>query len=114
MSTYQSYDFLKDINFHFSKHLPLDLSTKSEIFKIYLFKLKIFQLHERIKEDHPLFKEEYLIFTNYNKVFIAKKMLNTNSSILNHKDEPIPQFDYLEILNGVRAIRKMKLKKLFK
>ena len=40
-------------------------------------------------------------------------MLNTNSSILNHKDEPIPQFDYLEILNGVKAIRKMKLKKLF-
>ena len=104
MSTYQPYDFIKDINFHFSKQLPLDLSTKSEIFKIYLFKLKIFQLYDRIKEDHPLFREEYLIFTHYNKVYIAKKI----------KNDPIPQFDYLEILNGIKAIRKMKLKKLFK
>ena len=101
MSTYQSYDFVKDVNFHLSKNLPINLSTKSDIFKIYLFKLKMFQLNERIKENHPLFEENYFLFSRFNKVFIAKKLEND-------------QFHHIEILDGIKTIRKMKLKKLYK
>jgi len=101
MSTYQSYDFVKDINFHISKSFPIDLSTKSEIFKFYLFKLKLFQLNDRITESHPLFKESYFLFSRFNKVFVAKKL---------EKDS----FHHIEILNGIKIIRKMKLKKLYK
>lgn len=100
MSTYQSYDFVKDINFHFSKFTPIDLTTKSEIFKQYLFKLKLFQLNERITKTHPLFEEEFFLYTRFNKVYIAKKLDNET-------------FQQMEVLNGIKTIRKMKLKKLF-
>jgi len=103
MSTYQSYDFVKDINFHIRNKNPIDLKTKSEIFKSYLFKLKTFQLNERIKQDHPLFQESYFLFILYNTVYVAKK-IEGDSFI----------FDYVEILNGIKIIRKMKLKKLYK
>jgi hypothetical protein len=100
MSTYQSYDFVKDINYNFSRQLPLNLNSKSEIFKQYLFKLKIFQLNNKITKDHQLFQEEYFIFVMFNKVYLAKKLSSES-------------FDHIEILNGIRIIRKMKLKKLF-
>ena len=100
MSTYQSYDFLKDINFHIKNKNPIDLRSKSNVFKLYLFKLKVFQLNGRIKKDHPIFQEDYFMFIMYNTVHIAKKT-------------DIEKFDYVEILNGIKIIRKMKLKKLF-
>jgi len=102
MSTYQSYDFLKDINFHIKNKNPINLNTKSEIFTSFLFKLKHFQLPDRIKKDHPLFNEDYFLFSIYTTVYVAKKIQN----------EPL-KFDYVEILNGIRVIRKNKLKKLF-
>lgn len=102
MSTYQSYDFIKDINFHIRNKNPIDLKLKSKIFKIYLFKLKIFQLNGKIKKDHPIFREEYFIFVLYNIVYIAKR-----------EDSDFLKFDYVEILNGLKFIRLMKLKKLF-
>lgn len=102
-STYQIYDFIKDINFHIKNNNPIDLKTKSEIFKEYLFKLKIFHMIGKIKKDHPMFNEEYFIFTMYSKVYIAKK-LNLNNTI---------NFDYVEIQEGIKIIRKMKLKKLY-
>lgn len=100
-STYQIYDFIKDINFHIKNKNPIDLKTKSEIFKTFLFKLKTFQFADKIKRDHPLFREDYFIFILYNVVYVAKKIEN----------DPL-KFDYIEVLNGLRAIRKMKLKKL--
>ena len=103
MSTYQPYDFIKDVNFHIINKNPIDLKSKSEIFKTYLFKLKTFQLPDKIKKDHPLFEEEYFLFILYNNVFVAKRI--GNESLL---------FDYVEVLNGLKVIRKMKLKKLFK
>jgi hypothetical protein len=102
MSTYQSYDFLKDINFHIRNKNPIDLKSKSEIFKTFLFKLKTFNLPQKIKKDHPLFNEDYFLFILYNNVFLAKKLDNESM-----------KFDYIEVLNGLRVIRKMKLKKLF-
>jgi hypothetical protein len=102
MSTYQTYDFVKDINFHIKNKNPVDLKTKSEIFKNYLFRLRLFQLNNRIKRDHPIFKEEYFLFILYNTVYVARKIQNN----------PL-KFDYVEILNGLKIIRKMKLKKLF-
>lgn len=102
MSTYQTYDFIKDINFHIKNKNPIDLKTKSEVFKIFLFKLKLFQLTDKIKRDHPLFNEKYFIFILYNVVYVAKKIEN----------EPL-KFDYVEVLNGLKTIRKMKLKKIF-
>lgn len=104
MSTYQTYDFIKDVNFHIQNKTPIDLSSKSEIFKIYLFKLKMFQLTDRIKKDHPLFKEKYFLFVLSNTLHIAKKIDNNDDTF---------KFDYIEILDGLRTIRKMKLKKLF-
>jgi hypothetical protein len=101
-STYQLYDFLKDINFHIINKNPIDLKSKSEIFKSYLFKLKTFQLPQKIKKDHPLFNEDYFLFILYNTVFLAKKL-----------DNEALKFDYIEVLNGIKIIRKMKLKKLF-
>ena len=100
MSTYQSYDFIKDINFHIKNQTPIDLTTKSEIFKTYLFKLKLFQLNNRIKKDHPLFQEDYFLFIKYTTVAVAKKMDDA-------------KIQYVEILNGVKIIRKAKLKKIF-
>ena len=102
MSTYQTYDFVKDINFHIKNKNPIDLKTKSEIFKLFLFKLKSFQLKDRIKKDHPIFQETYFLFVLFNTVYVAKKI-----------DNETLKFDYVEILNGIRIIRKMKLKKLY-
>lgn len=102
MSTYQTYDFIKDVNFHIKNKNPINLNSKSEIFKTFLFKLKLFQLPERIKKDHPLFDEDYFLFILYNVVYVAKKLDN----------DPLT-FDYVEIINGIKIIRKMKLKKLF-
>lgn len=106
MSTYQAYDFFKDINFHIKNKNPINLGTKSLIFKTYLFKLKIFYFADRIKKDHPIFKEDYFLFMLNNTVYVAKKI----------NDKNLPEalkFDYVEVLNGLRTIRKMKLKKLF-
>jgi hypothetical protein len=102
VTTYQIYDFIKDINFHINKKNPIDLTTKSEAFKTYLFKLKIFTLSDKIKRSHPIFNEDYFIFVLYNVVYVAKKIEN----------EPL-KFDYVEVLSCLKVIRKMKLKKLF-
>ena len=102
MSTYQIYDFIKDINFHIKNNNPITLKNKSQIFVSFLFKLKIFTLPNRIKRDHPLFNEDYFLFTMYNAVYVAKK--NSNDPF---------KFDYVEIIDGIRIIRKLKLKKLF-
>jgi len=102
MSTYQPYDFIKDINFHINNKSPVDLTSKSEAFKNYLFKLKIFQLTNKIKRNHPIFSESYFIFILANTVYVAKKIENN----------PL-KFDYIEVLNCLKVIRKMKLKKLF-
>ena len=102
MSTYQTYDFIKDINFHIKNKNPIDLKSKSEIFKSFLFRLKLFQLNNKIKKEHPLFNEDYFLFILSNTVYVAKKL--DNESL---------KFDYVEIINGLKIIRKMKLKKLF-
>ena len=102
MSTYQTYDFIKDINFHIKNKNPIDLKSKSEIFKVFLFNLKLFQLPDRIKRNHPLFKEEYFLFILFNTVHVAKKTDNDNF-----------KFDFIEIVNGLKYIRKIKLKKIF-
>jgi hypothetical protein len=103
LSTYQTYDFIKDINFHIKNKNPIHLNTKSEIFKNFLFRLKLFQLHDRIKKNHPIFDEVYFLFILYSTLYVAKRF-GDNSL----------KFDYVEIVNGIRVIRKMKLKKLFK
>lgn len=100
MSTYQIYDFKKDIDYHIDKQIIIDLKTKSQIFKTFLFKLKHFQFADKIKESHPVFNEKYFIFTMYSKVYVAKRI-----------DE---NFKSIEILNGLRIIRKIKLQNIFK
>ena len=102
MSTYQIYDFIKDINFHIKNKNPIDLKSKSQIFKAFLFKLKFFQLNGRIKKDHPIFDEDYFLFNLYNTVYIAKKI-----------DNDTLKFDYVEVIDGLKTIRRLKLKKLF-
>jgi hypothetical protein len=102
MYSYQSYDFKKDIDFHIDRNAPIYLDDKSDIFKVFLFKLKIFQLNDKIKNNHPMFNEEYFLFIMGNKVNVAKKMKGE----LN--------FDHIEIINGIKIIRKMKLMRLFK
>lgn len=101
MNNYQSYDFKRDIDFHIDINYPIDLNNKSDIFKIFLFKLKIFQLNNKIKNNHPMFNEDYFIFIMGNKVNVAKKLGALN-------------FDHIEILDGIKIIRKMKLKLLLK
>jgi len=103
VSTYQIYDFIRDINFHINNKNPINLNSKSQIFKVFLFKLKLFHFNNRIKKDHPIFKESYFLFVLNNVVYVAKKL-----------DGEQLKFDYVEIINGLRVIRKMKLKKLFK
>lgn len=100
MSEYQSYDFIKDLDAHIRNKIPIDLNEKSEIFKTYLFKLKLFQLNDRIKKDHPIFDETYFLFTKSNVVYVAKRM-------------DVDKFDYIEIPYAIKLIRKMKLKKIF-
>jgi len=102
MTTYQIYDFIKDVNFHIKTKKPIELGEKSDVFKKYLFKLKLFQLTDRIKKSHPIFDETYFLFILFNVVYVAKKL-----------DTETLNFDYVEISNGIRIIRLMKLKKLF-
>jgi hypothetical protein len=100
---YQIYDFKKDIDFHIDKKIQIDLKTKSEAFKTFLFKLKHFNIINKIKESHPVFKEDYFLCTLYgDRVYVAKKINNSN--------EPF-KFDSIEVLNGLREIRKLKLRK---
>lgn len=102
MSDYQIYDFIKDVNFHIQKKTPIDLDKKSNIFKKYLFNLKIFHLTDKINSSHPIFEEKYFIFVLNSTTHVAKKI---------EGDEL--KFDYVEILEGLKIIRKLKLKKLF-
>jgi hypothetical protein len=102
MSTYQIYDFIKDIDLHIKNKNPINLKNKSEVFKKFLFQMKLFQLTDKIKRSHPLFKEKYFLFILYNIVYIAKKI----------KNNPLT-FDYVEITNGLKIIRKIKLKKIY-
>jgi len=104
VSTYQTYDFIRDINFHIKNKNPIILGTKSLVFKDFLFKLKIFYLNERIKKNHPIFQEKYFLFILNNNVYVAKRIVDSEDL----------KFDYIEIINGLKTIRKMKLKKLFK
>jgi len=97
---YQSYDFKKEIDIHIDKKIPILLKDKSKTFKNYLFKLPIFQLETRITKSHKLFEEDYFMFIKSNVVFVAKKI-------------GIERFDYIEILDGLKFVRKLKLNQLF-
>ena len=98
---YQFYDFKKEVDVHIDKKVPIDLNDKSSTFKKYLFKLTIFQLDNTITKSHKLFEEDYFIFIKSNVVFVSKKIGEE-------------RFDYIEILDGLKFIRKLKLKQLFK
>jgi hypothetical protein len=102
MSDYQIYDFIKDVNFHIKKKVPIDLEKKSNIFKKYLFSLKIFYLTDKINKKYPIFEENFFIFVLNHTVHVAKKIEGNDL-----------KFDYIEILEGLKVIRKMKLKKLY-
>lgn len=102
VSTYQIYDFIKDINFHINKKNPIVLSSKSEAFKTFLFKLKIFTITNKIKKSDPLFDEDYFIIIMYGVAYIAKRI-----------DGDEPKFDYVEIKDGLKIIRLAKMKKIF-
>lgn len=101
-STYQIYDFIKDVDFHISKKTPIVLSLKSEAFKFFLFNLKMFSITNKIKKNDPIFNEKYFIFIKYGIVYIAKRL--TIDDLL---------FDYVEIKDGLKIIRYMKMKKIF-
>ena len=102
MSNYQLYDFVKDINFHIKNKITIELTSKSEAFITYLFKLKIFQLKNKIKKDHPLFKEQYFLLVMYSTLYVSKK-----------REYEEFKFDNVEIIGGIKMLRKKKLKKLF-
>lgn len=102
MSTYQLYDFIKDIDFHINKKNPIELSSKSEAFKSYLFKLKDFQVKNKIKKNHPLFQEQYFLLVMYNVLYVAKKSENDDF-----------KFDYIDIIGGLKMLRQKKLEKIF-
>jgi len=97
---YQSYDFKKEIDIHIDKKIPIELKDKSFTFKNYLFKLLIFQLEDKITKSHKLFEEDYFMFIKSNVVFVAKKIGKE-------------RFDYIEILDGLKFVRKLKLDQLF-
>lgn len=101
-STYQVYDFIKDINFHISRKNPIILSSKSEAFKTFLFKLKIFPITNKIKKSDPLFEEDYFIIIMYGVAYVAKRI-----------DSDEPKFDYVEIKDGLKIIRLAKMNKIF-
>ena len=65
----------------------------------FLFKLKHFQFTDKIKESHPVFNENYFICTIYTKVYVGKRIDN--------------KFKSVEILNGLRIIRKIKLQNIW-
>ena len=98
---YQIYDFKKEIDKHIIKNIPIILEDKSEAFQNLLFKLKQFTLNKRITKGHAMFNEDYFIFIKSSVAYVAKKISEE-------------KFDYIEIKNGLRYIRKLKLKKLFK
>lgn len=102
LSSYQIYDFKKDIDYHISFNIPINLDFKNDIFKDLLFKLKIFDVGDKIKIDHPMFNEEYFIFILGCKTCVAKK-LNGDYN-----------FDHIEIKNGLNHIRRIKLENLLK
>ena len=97
---YQIYDFKQDIDNHISKKIPIQLSDKSSTFKNYLFKLKLFQLENKIPKNHDIFNEDYFLFIKNHILYIAKRI-----------DDQ--KFDYMEIKEGIKFIRKLKLKQLF-
>jgi len=98
---YQSYDFKKEVDTHIDKKIPIELKDKSVQFANYLFKLPIFQLEKKITKSHRLFDEDYFMFIKSNDVFVAKKIGKE-------------RFDYIEILDGLRFVRKLKLNQIFK
>lgn len=102
MSNYQIYDFIKDIDFHIKNKSPIELSSKSDAFITYLFQLKTFQLKNKIKKDHPLFKEQYFLLVMYSTLYVSKK---------NEFEEF--KFNNVEVVGGIKMLRKKKLKKLF-
>jgi len=102
MSNYQLYDFIKDVDFHIKNKSPIELSLKSEAFITYLFQLKIFQMKNKIKKDHPLFKEKYFLLVMYSTLYISKK--NENEEF---------KFNNVEVIGGIKMLRKKKLKKIF-
>jgi len=79
-SSYQTYDFMKDVDYHIKTQTPIDLKDKSEIFKTYLFKLKLYQLNKRIKKNDPMFDELYCLVLKDTKAYVAKKIVNTAAS----------------------------------
>ena len=97
---YQSYDFKKEIDIYIDKKILIELKDKSSTFKNYLFKLLIFQLEDKITKSHKLFEEDYFMFIKSNVVFVAKKIGKE-------------RFDYIEILDGLKFVRKLKLDQLF-
>lgn len=119
-SSYQTYDFMKDVDYHIKTQTPIDLKDKSEIFKTYLFKLKLYQLNKRIKKNDPMFDELYCLVLKDTKAYVAKKIVNTTASIKLPKnmlsiilDDNPPKFQYVEILDAIKIIRKRKLNKIF-
>lgn len=98
---YQSYDFKKEIDTHIDKKIPIELKDKSEIFKNYLFKLPIYQLDKKITKSHKIFEEDYFMIIKFSMVFVAKKIGEE-------------KFDHIEIIDGLKFIRKLKLNQIFK
>jgi len=102
MSTYQIYDFIKDIDIHIKNKQSIDISSKSEAFKNFLFRMKIFQIKNKIKKNHPLFQEKYFLLVMYSVLYVAKK-----------SDFDEFKFEHIEVVGGVKMLRYRKLKKLF-
>jgi hypothetical protein len=98
---YQTYDFKKEVDTHIDKKILIELKSKSAAFKNYLSKLKIFQLDERITKSHDLFQEVYFIFIKSSAVFVAKQIGEE-------------RFDHIEVVGGLKFVRKLKLNKIFK
>lgn len=97
---YQPYDFKQEVDMHIDKKIPIELKDKSKSFANYLFMLPIFHLNVRITKSHKLFEEDYFMFIKSNIVFVAKKIGKE-------------KFDYIEIFDGLKFIRKLKLDQIF-
>lgn len=97
---YQIFDFKSDVDLHINKNIPINLSNKSNNFKKFLFNLKLFYFNNNtIKMSNSVFSERYFLFFRNHKLYVAKNKNN--------------KFDYVEIENGIKIIRKMKLRKIF-
>lgn len=103
--TYQIYDFKKEVDIHINKKVKISLPDKSISFKKYLFNLKLFQLDKKIPKNHDIFNENYFLFINNHVLYVAKRI--ESNVLLDDK------FDYIEIKNGIKIIRKLKLKNIF-